>query len=227
MNQVGGNLNRGISVFYEVIYLCTYSLGYLPGDKQLPPDDTEVVDELHEERRLGSMWMVRDAMDIRDRLAPRLKKVCDEFVGANRLLHEGGELTKEGMELYFHHLMDVISAFTSQSQRLADWTRQVERLHSRAQAMQKPPVPGREDYYSWADAAGKLEHLLEEAGKMDVSWAGMQKLAGDTLIELKRAGSSPSRIVREMFLEAAEKQWKDIVSIADSITNIMKAGIKI
>ena len=90
LNQIGGNLNRGISVFYEIIYLCTYSLGYLPVEKQLPPDDTGLVDVLHEERKLGSLWIVQDAVNIRDRLAPKLKKVCGEFKGAGgRNAHQG------------------------------------------------------------------------------------------------------------------------------------------
>lgn len=226
LNQIGGNLNRGISVFYEIIYLCTYSLGYLPAEKQLPPDDIGIVDELHEERRLGSMWIVQDAMNIRDRLAPRLKKVCGEFEGAHRLVQDGGTLTKENAMQYFTNLGDVITAFSTQSQRLASWTHQIEQLHSKVQAKEKPSIPGQEDYYSYRDAAEKLGRVLEEAGKMNVSWAGMAKLADDTVKELEKAESSPNLIVKQMFLQAAAKQWEDIVKIAARITDIMQNVMK-
>lgn len=226
LNQIGGNLNRGISVFYEVTYLCMHSLGYLPSEKQFPPDDTEIVDELHEERRLGSMWIVQDAMDIRDRMVPKLKKVCGEFEGAYRMVQAGGGITKENAVQYFQNLNGVISAFSIQSQRLASWFRQIEMLHSRAQARQKPSIPGQEVYYSWADAADKLGRVLEEAGKMNVSWAGMAKLADDTIKELGKAEGSPNLIVKQMFLQAAAKQWEDIVKIAGSITDIMQNVMK-
>ncbi len=222
LNQIGGNLNRGISVFYEIIYLCTYSLGYLPVEKQLPPDDTGLADVLHEERKLGSLWIVQDALNIRDRLAPKLKKVCGEFEGAHRMVQAGGTLTKENALQYFANLGDVIRAFSTQSQRLTSWTRQVELFHSKVQAKEKPFIPGREGYYSYQDAADKLGRVLEEAGKMNVSWAGLARLAEDTAKELEKAESSPNLIVKEMFLQAAAKQWEDIVKIAASITDIMK-----
>jgi hypothetical protein len=226
LNQIGGNLNRGISVFYEIIYLCTYSLGYLPADKRLPPDDTDLVDELHEERRLGSLWIVQDALNIRDRLVPRLKKVCGEFEGAHRMVQDGGILTKENVIRYFANLSDVITSFSTQSQRLTSWTRQIELLHSKVQAKEKPSIPGQEGYYSYQDAADKLGRVLEEAGKLNVSWAGMEKLAEDTVKELERAQSNPNLIVKEMFLQAAAKQWEDIVTIAAGITDIMQNVIK-
>ena len=57
---------------------------------------------------------------------------------------------------------------------------------------------------------------------MNVSWAGLARLAEDTVKELEKAESSPNLIVKEMFLQAAAKQWEDIVKIAASITDIMK-----
>lgn len=221
LHQVGENLNRGISVFYEVIYLCTYSLGYLPGGKQLPPDNTEIVEELHEERRLGSMWIVQDAMNIRDRLVPKLRKVCGEFEGAHRMVQAGETLTKENALQYFATLGDVIRAFSAQSQRLTSWTRQIEQLHSKVQAKQKPPIPGQEDYYSYRDAADKLGRVLEESGKMNVSWAGMARLANDTVSELEKAKTSPNQVLQEIFMHAAAKQWEDIVKIAEGITKML------
>ena len=224
--EIGGNLKRGISVFYEVIYLCTYSLGYLPSGKQLSFDDMEIVDELHEERRLGSMWIVQDAMNIRDRMVPKLKNVCDEFKGAYAMVQNGGELTKENAIQYFRNLGDVISEFSAQSQRLARWTEQIALLHAQAQAKEKPAVPGQEVYYSWADAAEKLGYVLAESGKMNVSWTGLARLADATVKELGKAESSRNLIVKEMFLQAAAKQWKDIVKIAQGITEITHNVIK-
>lgn len=221
LHEVGGNLKRGISVFYEVIYLCTYSLGYLPSGKQLSPDDTEIVDELHEERRLGSMWIVQDAMNIRDRIVPKLKNVCGEFEGAYPIVQKGGELTKENAMQYFQNLGDVISTFSAQSQRLTSWTRQIEQFHSKVQDMQKPPIPGQEDYYSYRDAADKLGRVLEESSKMNVSWAGMARLANDTVSELEKAKTSPNQVLQEIFIHAAAKQWEDIVKIAEGITKML------
>jgi len=50
----------------------------------------------------------------------------------------------------------------------------------------------------------------------------MSSLAVDTIKDLEKAETSPSRIIQEVFLQAAEKQWADIVEISRNITVIMR-----
>lgn len=226
LQHIGANLDRGISVFYELIYLCTYSMGYIPGEKQLPLDDDGLMDELHEERRLGSTWILREGIGIRDRLVPMLKDVCQEFEGAYRLVIEEKELTKECAKQCFSKLGDVVDRFSETSAQMKAWIQQVENLHHMVQSREKPYTPGQEGYYSWQDAALKLQQVIEEADKMNVSWTGMSMLAADTVKELDKAQSSPKWILQKVFLEAAKKQWEDITEISQSITDIMRSYVE-
>lgn len=220
LRHISGDINNGISVFYLITCQCAYSLGYLPEAKSLPAGNLEIADELHRERILAAEWLIQDGEVIKNRIAPEIIRICGEFAGYMASLEGGKGITDKELIRSLNRLQQVVAMIDTENIHLTDWLKKISALHE--EAMGKAQAACRTAIYSWQDAADKLDAVLQTGDKISVLWNSVLLLVGDAVKELEQAKRSGSDIVREMYCDAAVKQWEDAAELSKRLQNAIE-----
>lgn len=219
LDQIGSHLSDGFSVFYAITESCTHTLGYLPEGKALPAEDAFALsDELHEERRIAQQWLSENVSRIRHEIIPAIEKTRDELAQYRTLEAQQQPVSNEGLQNTLESLGRAIGNVEAQARSLHDWTGHIRSLHD--EAASKAHYGTDPDCYSWQDAAEKLGKVEETGEKMTISWVSIAQIVEGARKDLERAEKTTSEIVKEMFSDAAARQWNDAVEIAEKMMEI-------
>lgn len=218
LKHISGDINKGLSVFYLITFQCTYSLGYLPEAKSLPAGKLEIGDELHRERVLATEWLIQDGEAIKNQIAPEIIGICGEFAGYMASLEGGKGINDTELIRSLNALQHVVAEIDTESIHLKDWLKKIRVLHEEVMEKFQPDPP--DGFYSWQDAADKLDAVLQAGDKISVLWNSILLLVSGAVKELEQAKRSASEIVREMYCDAALKQWQDVAELAKKLQDM-------
>ncbi len=215
LNHISIDMNHGLSVFYVVTYQCIYSLGYLPEGKSLSAGNVEIVEELHRERILAVEWLLGHGKIIQDKLAPKIIQICREFAGYMYSFEDGEDIVATKLIQSLEGLRIIVDAIDMEYGHLQDWLKRIYVFHREVMdKCQANPLVG---CYSWQDAADKLEAVLQVGDKIAVIWKSMSILVDRAMTDLEQAKTNVYEIVRDMYCEAAAKQWEDVGKLAEKL----------
>ena len=218
LKNISGDIKNGLSVFYLITCQCTYSLGYLPEAKSLPAGDLEIAGELRRERLLAAEWLIQDGEVIKNTIASEIIRICGEFAGYMASFEGGTGITDNELIRSLNTLRHVVAEINTENIHLTDWFEKIRALHG--EVMGKVQTAPRTEFYSWQDAADKLDAVLQTGDKMSVLWNSVLLLVNRAVEELEKAKISASDIVREMYCDAAVKQWEDAAELAKRLQDL-------
>lgn len=219
LDQIGIRLTEGFSVFYAITESCAHTLGYLPQGKILPEEEAFALsDELHEERRIAQQWLANNVSGIRHEIIPVFRQVHNELAGYRMLPERGEKISGTELTKTLASLAAVTGRIEAKAGKLSEWMKQIHRLHDRAAA--KAHYGTEPDEYSWQDVLDKLAKIQETGSRMTASWACVTEVVKGAGRDLEKARATASEIVREMFSDAAARQWDSALEIAEKLMEI-------